>query len=105
VALVFASALSFGAIEPRPADTRFTPEQLGVDQGDFGLQVVGENGSPAFSETWSRLFTTSGVDAMFPDRTYTTIFVGASPFLRKKGWWNPPAFALVDNDPTRKITP
>jgi hypothetical protein len=105
VALVFASALSFGAIEPRPADTRFTPEQLGVDQGGFGLQVVGENGSPAFGETWSRVFTTSGVDALFADRTYTTIFVGASPFLRKKGWWNQPAFALVDNDPTRKITP
>lgn len=105
VALVFASALAFGAIEPRPADTRFTPEQLGVDQGDFGLQVVGENGSPAFGETWSRLFTTSGLDAMLADRTYTAIFVGASPFLRKKGWWNRPAFALVDNDPTRKITP
>jgi hypothetical protein len=102
VALVFASALRFGAIEPRPADTRFTPEQLGVDQGNFGLQAVGENGTVAFAETWSHLFTTSGVDAMFAGRTYTTVFLGSSPFLLKKGWWNRPAFALVDNDPTRK---
>ncbi len=102
VSLVFASSVSFGSIEPRPADTRFTPVELGVARSNYGLQAVDGNGQVAYQEAWSDVLKVSGIDEIVAARTYTAIFLGPDPLLIKKGWWNASAFALVDNDPTRK---
>ena len=102
VSLVFASGVSYGSIEPRPADTRFTPAELGVARSNYGLQAVDQNGAVAFQEAWSDVLAVSGIQSIEPARTYTAVFLGPAPLLIKKGWWNAPAFSLVDNDPTRK---
>jgi len=102
VALVFASSLSFGAIEPRPADTRFAPDELGVGLASYGLQAIGDSGGILFQENWPDILASSGIDSMVAERSYTAIFLGPDPQLLKIGWWNKSAFALVDNDPTRK---
>jgi hypothetical protein len=101
VALVFASALDFGEIKPRPADVRFTPSELGVEQTNYGLQAVGNDGGVLYQEAWSDVLAASGLDTPRAARTYTAVFVGPDPLLIKQGWWNPSAFTLVDNDPTR----
>ena len=102
VSLVFASSVNYGSIEPRPADIRFTPFELGVDKFNYGLQAVDAGGGVAFQEAWSDILTASGLSAVLPSRTYTAVFLGPDPLLIKEGWWNKSAFALVDNDPTRK---
>ncbi len=101
VSLVFASSVSYGSIEPRPADTRFTPVELGVARSNYGLQAVDQNGNVAYQEAWSDVLKVSGIDDIVAARTYTAIFLGPDPLLIKKGWWNSSAFSLVDNDPTR----
>ena len=101
VSLVFASGVTFGAILPRPADIRFTPVELGVTQANYGLQAVGDGGV-VFQEAWPDILAASGIDSLVAARTYTAIFLGPDPLLIKIGWWNKSAFALVDNDPTRK---
>jgi hypothetical protein len=102
VALVFASSVSFGSIEPRPADTRFTPAELGVENFNFGLQAVDASGGVIYQEAWSDILATSNLATPTAARTYTAIFLGPDPLLIKEGWWNKSAFALVDNDPTRE---
>lgn len=102
VALVFASSVAYGSIEPRPADTRFTKLELGVDRTDYGLQAINEDGAVAFAEDWPSILARSGIDAIQSARTYTAIFLGPDPQLIKQGFWSRNAFALVDNDPTRK---
>jgi hypothetical protein len=102
VALTFASDVSFGAIEPRPADTRFSAVDLGVAARDHGLQAIGEEGQVVFQQSWPDIRAASGVEEIVDSRTYTAILVGPSPLLRLAGWWNEPAFVLVENDPTRE---
>jgi hypothetical protein len=102
VSLVFATDVSFGAIEPRPAALRFTPAELGVDEFNFGLQAVDEGGGVAYQETWSDILAASALPTPVAGRTYTAVFLGPDPLLIKEGWWNTSAFSLVDNDPTRE---
>jgi hypothetical protein len=102
VALVFASGVGYGSIAPRPADTRFTPVELGLGQSNYGLQAVGDGGGVLFQEAWSDIFTASGIPTPVSARSYTAILLGPDPLLLKQGWWNASAFALVDNDPTRE---
>jgi hypothetical protein len=102
VALVFASSVGFGSIEPRPADTRFTKVELGVDRSDYGLQAVDESGNVAFQEGWPAILERSGIAAIESARTYTVVFLGPRPQLLGTGFWNDNAFAIVDNDPTRE---
>jgi hypothetical protein len=102
VSLVFATDVSFGAIEPRPAALRFTPAELGVDQFNFGLQAVDDSGGVAYQEAWSDILAVSALPTPVAGRTYTAIFLGPDPLLIKEGWWNTSAFSLVDNDPTRE---
>jgi hypothetical protein len=99
--LVFASGIGFGKIAPRPADTRFSPEQLGVDQPNYGLQIVGDSGSVLYQAAWSDIYASSGIQTLVPARAYTAIVLGPDPLLEKRGFWNESKFALVDNDPTR----
>ncbi len=101
-ALVFASSVAFGSIEPRPADTRFTKLELGVERADYGLQVIGESGSVAFQEAWPAILERSGIADLQSGRAYTAIFLGPAPRLIKTGFWNDNAFVIVDNDPTRE---
>jgi hypothetical protein len=101
VSLVFATDVSFGAIEPRPAALRFTPAELGVDEFNFGLQAVDEGGGVAYQEAWSDILAVSALPTPVAGRTYTAVFLGPDPLLIKEGWWNTSAFSLVDNDPTR----
>lgn len=100
--LIFAPKLSFGTIGPRPADTRFSPIELGVDNPTYGLQTLDENADVMSQEAWSDIYESSGITTLSAARTYTAIFLGPDPLLVKKGWWNESMFALVDNDPTRK---
>jgi len=102
VSLVFASNVSFGSIKPRPADTRFTPAELGVENFNFGLQAVDGSGGVVYQESWSDILAASALATPSAARTYTAIFLGPDPLLLKEGWWNKSAFALVDNDPTRE---
>lgn len=103
IALVFASSLGFGAIEPRPADTRFSVRELGLDGADYGLQAVDSRGSVVFEQAWNDVLVAAGLEtSVFQDRTYTAIFLGPNPIVQKQGWWAQPAFALIDNDPTRE---
>jgi hypothetical protein len=100
VSLTFASSVSFGGIEPRPADVRFSPAELGVARSDFGLQAVGDSGV-LFQESWPDIREASGLDEIVATRNYTAVLLGPDPLLLKKGWWNGSAFSLVENDPTR----
>jgi hypothetical protein len=100
-ALTFASTLTFGAIEPRPADTRFSAAELGVRARDHGIQAIGGDGQVIFQQSWPDIRAASGLDEIIESRTYTAILVGPSPLLSKESWWNEPAFVLVENDPTR----
>lgn len=100
VALTFARNVSFGGIEPRPADTRFGPAELGVTRRNYGLQAADGTGV-VFQAAWSDVLEVSGLDAVVAARSYTAVLVGPSPLLIKRGWWNDAAFVLVDNDPTR----
>ena len=102
VSLGFASSVSFGSIEPRPADARFTPSELGVEKSNFGLQAVDSIGAVAHQEAWSDVLAASALATPVAARTYTANFLGPDPLLVKEGWWNRSAFALVDNDPTRQ---
>jgi hypothetical protein len=102
VSLVFASKVSFGSIDPRPADTRFAAFDLGVDNFNYGLQAVDENGGVAYQEAWSDILAASGLPAILEGRGYTAVFLGPDPLLLKDGWWNKSAFSLIDNDPTRE---
>jgi hypothetical protein len=101
LALTFASSLAFGAVEPRPADVRFSASALGITARDHGLQAIGDGGV-LFQDSWQNLRTASGLVEIVESRTYSAVFVGSSPLLVKKGWWNPATFVLVDNDPTRE---
>jgi hypothetical protein len=101
VSLTFASSVGFGAIEPRPADVRFSPTELGVERSDFGLQAFGDSGV-LFQQAWPEMLEASGLDELAAARNYTAVLLGPDPLLLKKGWWNPSAFALVENDPTRE---
>jgi hypothetical protein len=51
---------------------------------------------------WSNLLESSGLTKLSAARTYTAVLVGAAPRLFPDDRWNQPAFALVDNDPTRQ---
>ncbi len=101
-ALVFASSLDYGEIAPRPADTRFTPLELGVDETNFGLAAIGENAAVLVQQAWPDVLAASGLAMLGSGRSYTAVLLGPKPHLLKKSWWNQPAFALVDNDPTRQ---
>jgi hypothetical protein len=101
VSLTFASSVSFGAIEPRPADVRFSPDELGVSRNDFGLQAVGDSGV-LFQEAWPDIREASGLGEIEAHRNYTAVLLGPDPLLLKQGWWNGSAFSLVENDPTRE---
>ena len=100
VTLVFASSVRYGEIEPRPADTRFSPLELGVRETSYGVQALA-NAEVVHQAAWSELTLAAGIDEILPGRSYTTVLLGPAPILLKKGWWNEHAFALVDNDPTR----
>jgi hypothetical protein len=102
LSLTFASEVSFGAIEPRPADTRFSAVELGVEASDHGLQAVGVDGAVMLQDSWPNIRDASGLSEIIESRTYTAILVGPNPLVLKRGWWNDPAFVLVDNDPTRE---
>jgi hypothetical protein len=102
VALVFASSLTFGVIAPRPADTRFTALDVGAGEANYGLQAIGENAEVLQQESWADVLSASGLSELAAARTYTAVLLGPTPHLLGKSWWNPPAFALVDNDPTRE---
>jgi hypothetical protein len=99
---VFASSVGYGSIEPRPADVRFNATELGVEQPDYGLQAIDETGGVLFQQSWPDVMQVSGIGSIEQARTYTAILVGPSPLVLKMGWWNPPTFAFVDNDPTRE---
>jgi len=105
VALVFASSIRFGAVEPRPADTRFSPSELGIDAGDYGLQAVDYFAKVVFEQPWTDVLGASGLPGVTANRTYTAIFLGPDPTVKTRDFWNPAAFALVDNDPTREEPP
>ncbi|HVY26932.1 MAG TPA: hypothetical protein VHB79_10280 [Polyangiaceae bacterium] len=100
--LVFAPNLDFGTIGPRPADTRFSPIELGADNPTYGLQALDENANVMSQEAWSDIYEGSGITTLVAAHTYTAILLGPDPLLVKKGWWNESVFALVQNDPTRK---
>jgi hypothetical protein len=101
-ALVFGSSVSFGKIAPRPADTRFSPLEVGVDEAQFGVQAVGSEEKVLAQAAWPALVDAAGLPGISPGRTYTAVLVGPRPQLLRGGWWNEPALALVDNDPTRQ---
>lgn len=100
--LVFASSITFGEVAPRPADTRFSPTELGVDARAFGLQAVGEAAEVLHEAAWSTVLQSSGVSEISAGRSYTAVLLGPRPRLFQTGFWNQPAFALVENDPTRQ---
>lgn len=102
IALVFASSVDYGMIAPKPADTRFTPEELNLRGPLYGLQAVGDAGVPVYQSSWPDVLETAGLETVTAGRTYTAIFVGPDPLVIKEGFWNAPAFTLVDNDPTRE---
>lgn len=101
-ALPFATNVEYGSISPRPADTRFTPIELGVDSSGFGIQALDEAGNVLDQQAWPDLYKASGVGTLEAGRTYTVIALGPDPLLVKRAWWNKSMFTLVDNDPTRK---
>lgn len=98
--LTFASDVSFGNIEPRPADVRYGPLDLGVTTRRHGLEAVDDNGV-LFEQKWPRIFQASGLSELVAARNYTAVLLGPNPRLAKDGFWNASTFALVESDPTR----
>ncbi len=99
--LAFASDLTFGGIEPRPADVRFGSDELGFSARAHGVQAVAE-ADVLFKEDWASLGERAGVSALENGRNYSLALVGPSPRVLKPGFWNAPLFVLIDNDPTRR---
>jgi hypothetical protein len=52
-----------------------------------------------YSERWTVVKKRAGIDDLEDGRGYTLVVIGPSYTIEGTGWWNPPAFALVDNDP------
>jgi hypothetical protein len=98
--LLFASGVSLGGIEPRPADLRFGVAELGPSQSAYGLQAA-RDGGVLFEQPWPRILAASGIEELEPFRNYTAVLLGPDPLLVEPGFWNESAFALVDSDPTR----
>ena len=57
------------------------------------------NQGPVYSEPWRTVQARAGIDMLEDGRGYTLVVLGPSYDVDAKGWWNPPAFGLVDNDP------
>jgi hypothetical protein len=101
IPLTFASDVGFGSIAPRPADTRFTPAELGVGTLDKGLEAEGREGV-LLRQSWLAVRNVSGIQSIADTRSYTAVLVGPDPLVIKRGWWNDATFTLIDNDPTRE---
>ena len=101
LALTFASKLTFGAIQPRPADVRFGSAELGVGVPGHGVQAIGE-GVVLYQEGWASLRDRAGISEVVNGRSYSLVLVGPSPQVAKPGFWSSPSLVLVDNDPTRE---
>ena len=63
------------------------------------IRLTRLNGSEVFSELWRTVEKRSGVTTLDNGRGYTLIVLGPSYAVDEPGWWNPPAFGLIDNDP------
>jgi len=86
-----------GALRPREPRIDLLPSMIGVGISGWRIQArVG--GSPVFAETWPVVLERSGIAELELGHGYTLILVGPSSDFGD-GWWNPPAVAIVDNDP------
>jgi hypothetical protein len=97
-AVTIADRISEGTLRPREPRIDLGPDDFGIDTRDFAVQV-NDNGSPLFDERWPAILSRSGIDEPEIGRGYTLVLIGPSSEIRARGWWNEPAFTLVDNDP------
>jgi hypothetical protein len=90
--------LQRGVISPRQPSTQLT-------LGDFGVELPGWraqasiDGTVVISNRWNFVLGRAGIDAFEAGRGYTLVAVGPRGDIGARGFWNPGAIGLVDNDP------
>lgn len=84
----------------RPADPRRDLGSTAYGTSARGWNVEATlNGTTVWSESWSAIEKRSRVTTLEDGRGYTLVVLGPSYRVDDAGFWNPAAFALVDNDP------
>jgi len=87
-----------GALRPTDPRRDLTSTAWGTAKATWSVEAT-VNTVPAFSELWAVVKRRTGLDELEDGRGYTIIVLGPSSEVEGEGWWNPPAFGLVDNDP------
>jgi len=84
----------------RPVDPRRDSPNTAYGTAEPGFSVEAtSNGNAVYSEPWEAIQKRSGVRTLENGRGYTLIALGPSYRVEDAGFWNPPAFGLIDNDP------
>jgi hypothetical protein len=89
---------SEGALRPAEPRRDLPNTAYGTAAPDWSVQAT-LNGIEGFSEPWSAVQKRSGVKTLENGRGYTLVVLGPSYTVEERGWWNPLAFGLIDNDP------
>jgi len=87
-----------GALRPTDPRRNLSSEDWGTTSGMWTIDAT-VNTVPTFSERWPVVKKRAGIAKLEDGRGYTIIVLGPSAEVEGEGWWNPPAFGLVDNDP------
>jgi hypothetical protein len=95
-----ASALEYGALVPGVVQPTLSAEQYGVDSPFWQIELLSDFTS-LFAERWSAIKARAGLSTLVDGRSYTLVLLGPAAGFAGKGFWNPRAFSVVPNDPTR----
>ncbi|HTQ07018.1 MAG TPA: hypothetical protein VMI54_24340 [Polyangiaceae bacterium] len=87
-----------GALRPRDPRTMLPVESWGAN-GDTWTVNANVSSVPYASEAWSTIRDRAGIAELDNAHAYTLVAIGPGLTIADQGFWNPFAFALVDNDP------
>jgi hypothetical protein len=84
----------------RPAEPRVDLDAAAWGVSQFSWDVAATRyGSVAFTESWRAIEQRAQSGVPKNGRGYTLVVMGPSFEVDDQGWWNPPAFTVIDNDP------
>ena len=87
-----------GVLRPREPRMDLPSPSWGVNTATWSVEMT-RDGYAVASELWIAVRRRAGIQQLEDGRGYTIIGLGPSPDVATHGFWNPVAFALVDNDP------
>lgn len=92
------SSLSLGAVVPRIPRLDIPSAMYGATAGDGRIVVFSTSGEE-FSEPWPSILKRAGLASLDDGSTYALVVIGPNLELTARGFWNPPAIAVVPTDP------